>query len=344
MPNDEQEKQTTPAKSQTIPETLRVNVRDIDPEIAKVLANRVVAELAHVSSDIDLTNLDGVTIACNYEEALRQLDRGYVTQHVLTPSKDWAFGVAMTPGVLRDGQYKSHIVINAVLVTPLVDDILEIEQSFSLDESIHTLTHEAAHVEVADVFDQAFPNQLLRRRHTDWFNAMQWNVILGCWEEYAVCRIVGGYRSDPIPRYSETFLDVLKRAEDAANQAVYDYRTASNLDETIGLVCHQYSTLMKSYAYLLGAIDGVHQDLVNYPLVQQAVETSYFCESAQTIGKTLRRLYELYGKWPDQSMFWEIAAEFEAFLDRQGMTIERLDDQQIYVHFPLTPKTTPPLW
>jgi hypothetical protein len=58
---------------------------------------------------IDLSRLDGVTIAADYGAALSDLDRGYETKGTLTATSDQATGVAMTPCVIRAGVLKSHI-------------------------------------------------------------------------------------------------------------------------------------------------------------------------------------------------------------------------------------------
>ena len=58
-------------------------------------------------------------MAYDYEQALLELDRGYPASIQLTPSKDRVIGVAMSPGVLRDGLYKRHLVFHARYVLPL---------------------------------------------------------------------------------------------------------------------------------------------------------------------------------------------------------------------------------
>ena len=342
MAADEQDKQDE-AAAHTIPVNLKVTVRGFESELANNLAHRVVAELAQISTHVDLSCLDGVTIACDYEDALRELDRGYKSSHELTPSRDWAYGIAMTPGVLRDGQHRSHMVLNAAIVTPLVDDLVDFEQGFSEDEAFHLLAHEAAHVEVSAVFDKAFPEFLLRKEYSDWFEATQWDVILACWDEYAVCRIVGRYGNDPLPGYIETFLHVLSQTENEANRAIKTYRTESNLDETITEVCRRYSVLMKSYAYMIGAMASAGQTIEDHPEASSAINGSYFENTSQALMQILDRLFDDYCRWPDQAIFLEIGGEFEAFLARQGMTLERYADGQIYVHFPYSPQTMPSL-
>lgn len=94
-----------------------------DEEVGKRLAYAVADVIRVVGSFIDLTKLDGVTIACDYDEALTELDRGIDGLRPLTRSNTEEMqGVAMTPAVMRDGIVKSHLVFNAAYVVPLIAD------------------------------------------------------------------------------------------------------------------------------------------------------------------------------------------------------------------------------
>lgn len=75
--------------------------------------------MSELSAAIDLTTLDGITIAFDYAQALLELDRGYETKHKLTPSDGIVLGVAMTRAVIGDGMIKSHMLFNAGILLPL---------------------------------------------------------------------------------------------------------------------------------------------------------------------------------------------------------------------------------
>ncbi|WP_222598066.1 hypothetical protein, partial [Neisseria gonorrhoeae] len=124
-------------------------------EHARTFGNLVATYVRALSRYIDMSALDGITIAADYAQALLELDRGYETNHKLTPSEGIALGVAMTPAVIRDGKVKSHILFNAGVLLPLEDD----ENEF-FEQALHTLAHECAHVEVTERFNAAFPGIL----------------------------------------------------------------------------------------------------------------------------------------------------------------------------------------
>src|SRR4051812_44268890 len=80
-------------------------------EQATEFANMVVGAIRVLSSFIDVERLDGVTIADDYDLALRNLDRGFEPGEPLARSNDERIvGVGMAPAVLRNGIVKGHLV------------------------------------------------------------------------------------------------------------------------------------------------------------------------------------------------------------------------------------------
>ncbi|WP_316235302.1 MULTISPECIES: hypothetical protein [unclassified Bradyrhizobium] len=140
----------------TAPENMSISLRCFDTEVyARAFGDLVATYVRTLSRYIDLTALDGITIAFDYPQALLDLDRGYETKHKLTPSEGIVLGVAMTPAVIRDGKIKSHMLFNAGVLLPLED-----EQNEFYEQALHTLAHECAHVEVTERYN------LPRRRGT----------------------------------------------------------------------------------------------------------------------------------------------------------------------------------
>jgi hypothetical protein len=140
----------------TAPENMSISLRCFDmEEHARAFGDLVATYVRSLSRYIDLTTLDGITIALDYAQALLDLDRGYATSFKLTPSEGIALGVAMTPAVIRDGKIKSHMLFNAGVLLPLED-----EKNEFYEQALHTLAHECAHVEVTERFNAAFPGVL----------------------------------------------------------------------------------------------------------------------------------------------------------------------------------------
>ncbi len=77
---------TAPERPATAPENISVSLRGFDTEEhARAFGNLVAAYVRAISRYIDLSTLDGITIAGDYAQALLDLDRGYATTHKLTP-------------------------------------------------------------------------------------------------------------------------------------------------------------------------------------------------------------------------------------------------------------------
>lgn len=93
----------------------RVTLLDFgDDVLAKEYADVLQAVVGALSRDIPLQDLDGVTIAADYADALAKLDRG---DPGLPPAASGALaygaGVAMPVTVVRDGKRKKHLVMAA---------------------------------------------------------------------------------------------------------------------------------------------------------------------------------------------------------------------------------------
>jgi hypothetical protein len=62
---------------------------------------------------LDMSGPAGVTVAYDYDRALAELDRGFVSPAALVPSNDNGVGVAMNVPVIREGMVRSHLVLHA---------------------------------------------------------------------------------------------------------------------------------------------------------------------------------------------------------------------------------------
>lgn len=98
----------------TAPSAFSVLARGFDTEDhARRIAGFVREYVRVLGERFDLSQLDGVTVAYDYVQALADLDRGCESSHRLATSDGVAIGIAMTPGVIRENSLKSHIVLNA---------------------------------------------------------------------------------------------------------------------------------------------------------------------------------------------------------------------------------------
>src|SRR5690242_2760725 len=91
-----------------------------DEESARSVGNAVLAGLHQLGKMLNLERLVQVIVSYDYQSSLAGLDRGFATSQPLSATNDEiAVGVAMAPVVIRDGQAKAIMVLNAVYVSQL---------------------------------------------------------------------------------------------------------------------------------------------------------------------------------------------------------------------------------
>ena len=312
------------------PEAFSVCVRDwYGDSPAQQLAECAWGFTREISRYIDLSNLDGVTLGGDYARALAELDRGYDSSIVLTPSNDIAIGIAMTPSVIREGALKSHLVLNAGIVTGLLDAGHEL-----FPFSFHTLAHECAHVEVTAAFDRCFPNVLLRSKRTDLQEQCRWDVILACWDEYAACRISAGFGSDPTDGYEEIFIQALQTARKKANAAIRAYRRHGEHSRIACEVYAEYGRLMKYASYLLGDLDARGVALETRPLSAAAVKGHYFQIYLPRLHDAMRTLFESFGAWTGETAFEVIGDIVDELASQGGVSMTKAAPGLVNINVP----------
>lgn len=320
----------------SIPEGYNICLRGFaDEDVARKLGNDVGNYLRSLSRFIDVSNLDGLTVAYDYAQALLELDRGYETTRQLTASSGDAIGVAMTPSVIRNGKLRSHIVINGGLAEYLSDPKGE-----HFDLALHTLAHECAHVEVTNRFDEAFPNTLLQKSYGTYVEALQWEVILACWDEYAVCRICARIGAEPTNGYEEVFLGQLESAPEAAKNSIIEYRIHGDLDRMLAEVLGAYGNLMKFASYHIGNLRGLDIAIDDRERTNSALSGHWFEPFFCRLADIHDKLFAQYGVWQDKADFEAIGALAQSVLAERGVII-RPEGDNYYVDVPFSPETMP---
>lgn len=325
----------------TAPENISVSLRGFDTEEhARTFGNLVATYVRALSRYIDMSALDGITIAFDYTQALLELDRGYDTDHKLTPSDGIAMGVAMTPAVIRDGKVKSHILFNAGVLLPLEDDKNEF-----FEQALHTLAHECAHVEVTERYNAAFPGVLLQSKSPNLHAHCRSEIIKACWDEYAVTQICAPFGQRPTDGYEETFITALEQTRPQANARIRAYRLHGNLEEVIAEVYGAYGELMKFACYHLGNLAGLGLTLEDVPKTIAALNGHWFAPFFDQLKQTCGDIAAQYGEWTDRSAFEALGDLADDIVEDGGMTIsDHRDDGSFHVDIPFTPQTMPGAW
>jgi hypothetical protein len=331
--NDLNDAETGDSRPTSVPANL--NVRVVGIEDMSEFTTMLTPLFTNMGRTLDLSSLDGVTFAIDYPTALKELDRGYASSHTLTPSGGRVAGIAMTPTVIRDGQLKSHIVIDLnVFVGMLADG--------RGDRVVQLIAHECAHVEANAQFDRAFPNVLLRQQ-VNYRDGLRSQIFLACWDEYIACLRSAPFGEDPRADYERTFLEYLGVARDEADTSITEYRLHSDVSRVICEVSEVYSNVMKYAAYYLGNEVGQGRDWRKSETVSAALDCHWFLPFFERLETALDAIAQNRGEWQDRSAFEAIADLGEDLMEDGGMCFydSPTHPGEIGVDLPLTPQTTP---
>lgn|GEM_PF-609257 len=326
-------------QSSTAPSNLSASARGYErEEDARRIGSNVLGLIQLFGKYINLETLDGITLAYDYGNALAELDRGVELGSKLQASQDWAVGVAMTPSVLRDGQVKSHIVLNAAIMEGLDED----PEHLHCQEAVHLLAHECAHVEINAVFDRQFPNRVLRHKHETWYEHLRWEVISCSWDEYAACRISAGFGNNPSENYRSIFENILGEASENVRQAILKYRHDSDLDDLVMEAQRNIGNLAKFASYVLGTADGFEHSLEeDLPEIADALQGHWFRPFFFRLWDALRELWARYGEWETLDEFGNIADIWLEMMADRGLEVTPQEDGTMYVNVPFRPETSP---
>ncbi len=313
----------------TAPEQFPISSRGFENEDrAKNVGKLVGSCIQELSRYIDLSGLDGITIAFDYAQALRELDRGFETEHPLTPTDGDACGIAMTPQVRRDGKVKSHIVIKAEIAYLLEDP----GERFKW--AIGVLAHECAHVEITTRFDAAFPGFLLTKAHDNMLDSLRWKVILDCWDEYAANWISATFDENRIEADETVFLCTLKKARSQANTLIKEYRIHGDVTRILTEVFSVYGDLIKFACYQLGTMRGRALTLDDLPKTKAALTDHWFAPHFHRLSQLCGDIADSYGDWTDQKPFEALGSLAEAIVAENGVIVTRRAGNDLWVDIP----------
>jgi hypothetical protein len=318
--DDDQSAKPEDLKS-SIPKNFPVTFRGFNEEYAKDLNEDLAFIFHEFGKVIDISRLDGLTVATDYDAALAELDRGYKSVQRLEKSTEYAEGVAMTPSVLREDGLKSHIVINGSIVT-----LLKADDRDDVKLALHTIAHECSHVEVTAAYNACFPNELLQSRHGHVLDFWRWDVIFACWDEYAVCRIAGDMSHDPLASYEATFVAVLNDIDAKVLRLVKGFH-GGNANDLVGPVTGAYGDLMKFACYMLGALAGTDRSLKECQTATNALKGHWFNSYIQRLDEICGSLFDQFGKWPNKGGFEKLGSIVEEIIADRVMKIVRNNDQ-----------------
>ncbi len=325
--------------SSTLPTNLSMHFLGFQSkEDAEKLADILGSFLRLFGTFLNLERLDAVTVAYDYDTALKEVDRGTVCQELTATNDTFARGVSMAVRVLREGQVKCHLVVAADLMNYLLQP-----SNTNYKLAIGLLAHEAAHVHDLRTQDRAFPNVLMEYR-CGYREAKFLEIAHGCWDEYAACRLSAQFEfEDQLNWFEDTFCSCAEEVKERSNKHIQQYRWHGDLNKLVPQVVAEYGPVLKYAGYLLGHLDGLGLSIEkDAPKANELVNRKrYFTPIFEELVACLKSMWATYGNWPGLQVFDPLKDVADKLLRAGGIEIEERPDGGAHVNVPFSPETMP---
>ena len=328
----------------TVPACTTVSVRDFaNEDAARRLGETVAGVVNAMGSVMDLSRLDGVTIAIDYDSALAGLDRGIEGLRPLTRSDTEEMqGVAMSPAVMRDGEVRTHLVFNAEMLVPLIAEDDEVDAD-DRATSIGIIAHECAHVQITMEKELAIPEARLGTRIEGYERAIMFQLAEVFWDEYAACRLSAPLATRQNGTHASTVTACASGARDRSDSAIRSYRVHGDLERLQAEAGPALANPMKAAAYLLGGMDAVGADWADTPGTAEAREAlvaNGYDGLVDDLHSELRRLWEARAEWGTTlAVFAGLEDIARATYAAGGIIFSTTTDGQCRIDVPFTAST-----
>ncbi|WOE78877.1 hypothetical protein RZO07_26910 [Pseudomonas protegens] len=209
----------------------------------------------------DLSDLDGVTVGFDYDDALNSVDLGYESQTARGyTNTEGLVGVGKAMRVRRNGATKTHVVLRANTLLGLTEHGPDTDDFWA---TANIVAHELAHVQVTTWFEAHSPGVMLAPHQGDWVRASLRDAAHTIWEEYAACRLAAPVGSGELvtTSYTDGFQTAVTGAISKARRSIIDYRTHSDISRLTVETSREVCQPLKMVAYLMGHLDGLGQEI-----------------------------------------------------------------------------------
>lgn len=316
----------------TLP-SIGVSVRGFSNlEAAKNLGRSVLAALEEVGRAIDISTLDGVTVAVDYDEALAELDRGKRDLKNDWRTNDGVLtGVAKSTLVLRDGIVKTHLVFDAAPICPLALSDVPAEE---LRAILAIIAHECAHVEEHGRFDHYFPNYLLNKSIAGYVPALKQQFSESFWNEYAACRIASRWDFGQEKGLREGLSLRLSPSPEVVQNSIARYRFHGDVDLMFREVAYAALEPLRMASYLFGHLDGLEEINEEAIRAELSTESMILSRAIVQLVLQLRKLWASREHWssPEDMLILGDTA-FDLIRDF-GVDVQHCPDGAAYINVP----------
>lgn len=228
-----------------------VTLHDFGDELlAREYGDILQSVIASLSRDLPLHELDGITIAADYADALAKLDLGDPRlPPVVSGALAYSTGVAMPVTVMRDGKRKQHLVLSAWIAAGWASENLQTRAM-----TLHLLIKMLAGIANSAQFAQpvAFkPDEMARELH---------HAVARAPSSYWSAKRAAFVAPDEGITYADLVLDSLKHASEAIGMAHARMTDSSDVGEAFNVALESVSAVLGHAADWVGHRDGLAED------------------------------------------------------------------------------------
>lgn len=268
------------------------------PEIAEQLGKIVSTIIRETSRSISLSTLDGLTFAIDYPAALQGLDRGDPTLGIIQPQpREYGHAVARAVEVLRDGELKTHIVMDSVIADGLLSD-----NGDSQAQAVHIIVNMLANLSHST--DYEVPLKNLPGIPPDGISRMLHTAISAAPGRYYCARESAFADPTAGERYAQLVKDSLAAAQETITAARLTYRVSGDLDGLLAAALPQISFVLAHSAEWLGHRDGLpDEDEFPGSSLPEELKTHNLNLWLELFGRDLRNLYDADDQFNGENIF-----------------------------------------
>lgn len=306
-----------------------------DQDICQRLADAITPVVARLGKVLPMHRLDGVTIAVDYWEALRTVDRG---SHDLSPILADGRGDVGIIGtavlVVRDQEAKGRVLLSA-----LAADYLLRKDEGALGLGLQTLVHQLVLVASMELLERAVPGSLLSLVIENPLQAWLWSEAGDALTGFIAARVAGGFgEGEQLATYYRehlcSALDYMKEVGERLRRAFFVDMDANRLGAAL-------LPAIGGAAYWAALLIG-HCEATDEAIADPAGELASALERLgltywlADYGRDLLSLWERLGQWRAleeilavnrhlERLFWAVGVF--PWMSPEGMRIEALRPQ-----------------
>ncbi|WP_259664070.1 MULTISPECIES: hypothetical protein [Rhizobium] len=330
-----------PENPSTMPD-IKVEVLGIQNEYgAECLRLGMTDLVREIGRYIEISTLDGITVAVDYDAALRTLVRGIEGVRAEERTNDAGFvGVGKSVVVKRGDEFKTHIVLLAdpVCVLAFAEEDRDVDD---LRTALAIICHECAHVEEHADRDRQFPGVLVGYRARTYIGKLEQQFAESFWGEYAVCRTSAPWARNEEKRFRDNLATRLMDARGKAREAIRSYRIHGDVERVLQEAGAALLEPLRMASYLFGHLDGIAEgELVDIALELTGADPAISAAIVELVSQ-MRILWARRGNWESYEELMALGETAVKLIQVCGVHATPQPNGTAYINVPYTADTMP---